>query len=150
MRAGSGRLSAAASSRSTFPARALDGKRQALQNIRDAFIGVLGASYPTFTAALAAAVALPPVATFDQAPFDLDPVRDSAVAFAEDLARTLTSLHTALAARAAKTQEQLDAYDNATTAPAQADALQAGAKALLGDAFVLVPEFSLSAANGGQ
>lgn len=129
---------------------ALEGKRQALANIRDAFTGVLGASYPTFTAALAAAVALPPVAPFDQAPFDLDPVRDSAVVFAEDLARTLTSLHTELAARAAKTQEQLDAYDNATTAPAQADALQAGAKALLGDAFVLVPEFSLSAASGGQ
>jgi hypothetical protein len=125
-------------------------KRHALQLKQDAFVGVLGANHPSFTAALAAVEALLPVDAFDQAPFDLDPFRDRAVTFVEDLTRTLTSLYGTLTDRAAKVAAQLQAYDDATTGPGRAEALQAAAKALLGDSFVLVPEFALSADQGAQ
>jgi len=129
---------------------ALDGKRLALQNEHDAFADVLVTNHPTVTAALADVDSLLPIDAFDPAPFDLDPLRDGAVTFVEDLARTLASVHTALVDRAGKVQTQLQAYDTATSAQSQADALEAAAKALLGDSFVLVPEFALSATQAAQ
>jgi hypothetical protein len=129
---------------------ALNGKRLALQNKHDAFAGVLATNHPTFTAALADVESKLPIDAFDQVPFAVEPFRDSAVTFVEDLARTLKSLHSSLTDRAGKVKTQLDAYDAATSAQAQADVLEDAAKKLLGDSFVLVPEFALSAAQAAE
>ena len=63
----------------------------------------------------------------------------------------LAGQRTAIGGRSDATQIRLDAHDQPGATPAaQVDALQAGAKALLGDSFTLVPEFALPAAQATE
>jgi hypothetical protein len=129
---------------------ALDPKRDALQTKRNDFHDAAHANHASFVAALNAVRALLPIAVFDAEPFDLAQFEDRAVTFAVSLVRTISSLREGLGGRQSAVQTQLDAHTAATTAPAQVQALQAAAKALLGESFVLVPEFAYSADQGAE
>ena len=115
---------------------------------RDAFAAVPGTAFATVAAALAAVQGLLPITAFDPDPWDVEAFGDRAVAFVQDLRTALGGQGAAIADRSAATQAQLDAHDAAATAPARVDALTAAARALFGDAFVLIPEFGVGADQG--
>jgi len=129
---------------------ALDGVRAAFVSRRDQFVTLRDTGSTSFAAVLAALANLLPVSDVDSAPFDITPLGDRAVRIVQDLSVTLTSQHAAVTARATATKAELDAHDAATTPSAAVAALQAAAKALLGEDFVLVPEFGLSPALGDE
>ena len=128
----------------------LDGMRAAFVAKRDALAAIPGTGYATFGDALTAVEALLPVSAFDPVPWDVTAFGDRAVAFAQDLFTVLTGQGAAIDARRTATQAQLDVHDAATSAPAQVQALQDAASALLGDSFVLIPEFAISDSQGTQ
>jgi hypothetical protein len=85
-----------------------------------------------------------PMEGIDQTPFHLDAFRDSVLAFGEDLRRRAIQLRDDIERRlndatTALTRAATELGDKAQTAVADA------AHALLGDAFVVLPEFTLSA-----
>ncbi len=89
---------------------------------------------------------VPAFDAIDQTPFHLDTIRDSVLAFAEDLRRRAIQLRDDIERRlndatTALTRATTAIGDKAQTAVADA------AHALLGDAFVILPEFTLSAAQ---
>jgi hypothetical protein len=129
---------------------ALPAKRAALAAKRQSFAAALTANHASFAAALNAIQALLPVDALDPEPFDLTQFGDSAVAFAEQLAAVLAGERAAIGERSAATKAALDAHDAAATPAAGVEALQAAAKALLGESFTMVPEFELSAAQGTE
>ena len=129
---------------------ALPPKRAALKTKRDDFHGVAIANHASLAAALTAVRARLPIDAFDLVPFDLTPIEDRVVTFAGDLSRTVTSQQKGLKQRQDGVQAQLAAYAASTTAPAQVQALQEAAKALLGASFVLVPEFAYSNNQGAE
>jgi hypothetical protein len=128
----------------------LDAKRAAFVAKRDQFAAILSSTGTTFTGFLAAVGALLPISGFDSVPFDLTSFGDRAVALAADLMTNLSGHGSAIDERRAAVQAQLDAHDVAGTAVAQAQALQTAARALLGDDFRIVPEFSLATTQGDE
>ncbi len=128
---------------------ALKAKGDALTGVRDAYEAAGKGAYGGFHAALLAAQALPSIATFDATPLDLAPFEDRAVEIAGQIATTLTGHLVAIAKRREDTQAQLEAHDAASSATAQVQALQAAAKALLGESFMLIPEFAPTGVQGG-
>jgi hypothetical protein len=129
---------------------ALNAVRAAFVTRRDQFLAVLHTSSTSFAGTLASLTGLLPVSDVDSVSFDITALGDLAVQLAADLSTSLTSQHAAIAARAAATQAQLDAHDAATTASAAVAALQAGAAALLGKDFQVVPEFRPSQAQADE
>jgi len=121
---------------------ALDGKRDAFVTRRDRLAAVLETADPSFGSAVAAVRAL--------GPFDLAAFEERAVACAEDLAANLAAHRAEIEARRGAVRRELDAHDAATEQSGKADALQAGARALFGDEFRIVPEFELSPAQGNE
>ncbi len=103
---------------------ALPAKRLALQTKRGDFHGVAIANHASLVDALNAVRARLPIDAVDLVPFDLTPIEDRVVTFAEDLSRTVTSQQKGLKQRQDAVQAQLDAYAAATTASAQVQALQ--------------------------
>ena len=128
----------------------LDTKRSDFLTRRNGFAGVLTSAGTTFTGFLAAATALTPIAQFDRAPFDLAPFGDRAVVMAEDLAANLNGHLTAINKRRDATKKSLDDAAAATSQVAQVAAVEAAAKALLGDEFRIVPEFGLTTAQADE
>lgn len=128
---------------------ALDGRRTTFVARRDQLSALLSVTATSYSALLADANAVV-TGDLDATVFDLTPFGDRAVAFAADLATDLAARATAIHARSEATQMQLDTHDAASAASARVEALQAAAKALLGDDFQLYPEFSLSAAQASQ
>ena len=126
----------------------IDTMRTAFVNRRNAFAALGTTSLPTFSAALAAVQALMPISAWDADPWDVEVFGDRSVAFVEDLQTALTVQQTAVDARRTAAQAQLDAHDTASTPAAKVTALRAGAKALLGDSFELIPEFTLAVEQG--
>lgn len=126
----------------------LDAQRAAFAARRDQFAAVLTMGNSGFVPFFDAVAALLPVTQWDTTPFDLGPYGDRAVTLAGDLASVLTGHRAAITARSNPVQAQLTAYDGAADPAVQALALQSAAKALLGDDFVLIPEFAVSPAQG--
>jgi hypothetical protein len=129
---------------------ALDAKRAAFAAARGQFQAVLAAPGNTFSGVLNAVAALLPITAFDNEPFDLEPLRDRAVAFVERLDTAVGGQLRTLQARLAAVQQQLTAHAAAAAATDQVAALQAAARALLGDDFVIVPEFSVGPAQAAE
>ena len=123
---------------------ALNGKRDAFAQRRDAFAGVLASPGSSFAATLAAVRALLPVDDFDSQPLDPTPFEDAAVILTEDVARTLSGHAAEIESRSNAVHVQLDAHDAAASPAAKAQALQTAALALLGEDAVFVPEFGLA------
>jgi hypothetical protein len=128
----------------------LNAKRAAFVARRDQFTAVRMMAGATFGPILNTVAALLPVAQWDTQPFDLGPYTDRAVVLATDLATSLTSHRSAITTRSQAVQEQLHAHDTAATPSAQVAALLLASKALLGDEFVFIPEFSLGTAQADE
>jgi len=118
-----------------------------MQDRLDDFDALLSASH-SLAGLLAAVQALLPVTAFDPDEFPIAAHEDEVILFANDLLGLAIGLGADLDRRLAAAQAQLDAHDAAAEAAGRVSALQAGAKALFGADFVLVPEFTLSAAQG--
>lgn len=129
---------------------ALDGVRANFVARRDQFAVLRDTGSTSFSASLAALAALLPVSDVDSAAFDITPLGDRAVRIVQDLSLTLASQQTAVTARATATQQQIAAHDAATTPAAAVAALQAAARAMLGEDFRIVPEFGLAHAQGDE
>ncbi|HEX7312061.1 MAG TPA: hypothetical protein VF232_12880, partial [Gaiellaceae bacterium] len=90
---------------------ALDGKRDAFSQRRDAFADVLASPGSSFAATLAAVRALLPVDELDSQPFDPASFEDAAVILAEDIARMLSGHAAEVETRRNAVQAQLDIHD---------------------------------------
>jgi hypothetical protein len=129
---------------------ALGVKRTAFADRRNAFQNAVATAGSAFSATLTALKALLPVSAFDVETLDLTPFEDRAVVLVADLARTLAGHRAQIDSRGQAAQVQLDAEAAAASPGAKAAALQAGAQALLGDDFLIVPEFGLVPAHGDE
>lgn len=87
---------------------------------------------------------------FDSQPFDVSSIGDRAVVVTQDISRILTSQLSVAQARIAAVDAQLTAAAAAGSPADQVTALTAAAKALLGDDFQIVPEFTVSTAQGAE
>jgi hypothetical protein len=128
----------------------LNAKRAAFVTHRDQFAAVLAMAGTAFTPFLTAVTALLPVSQFDSTAFDVTGYADRAVTLATDLASGLTGHRSAIDTKRTLVQARLAAHDAAATASARVAALQTAGKALLGDDFLIVPEFGLGAAQGDE
>jgi hypothetical protein len=104
----------------------------------------------TSFANLFASVSALSTAEFDSQPFDISSVGDDAVTVTEDISRILTSQLSTAKARITAVNAQLTTTASAASPADQVSALTAAAKALLGDDFQIVPEFTVSAAQGAE
>jgi len=89
-------------------------------------------------------------AEFDSQPFDISSVGDRAVIVTEDMSRILSSQSSVAKTRITAVNAQLTAAAAASSPADQVTALTAAAKALLGDDFQIVPEFTVSATQGAE
>jgi hypothetical protein len=118
---------------------------------RGALVSVLAANPAQLSGLVAlTAAALPQVTPIDSEPLDLTRDEDLIVALAADLVGAATSLRDELTRRSDAAATALAAHAAAVDAPARVAALQDAAHALLGDGFLLVPEFRLSAEQGSE
>lgn len=125
----------------------LDTKRDAMQNRLDAFDALLSGSH-SLSSLIAAVQGLLPVTEFDLDEFPILASEGEVIRFADDLLALAIGLGADLDRRLAEAQAQLDAHDAAAASAEKVAALQAGAKALFGPDFVMIPEFTLSAEQG--
>lgn len=128
----------------------LDTKRADFNTRRDGFAAVLGAADTKFANFVAAVTGLLPITQFDREPFDLSPFGDRAIVMAEDLAAKLKGHLAAIDKKRDATQKALDDAAAATTHVAQVAAVEAAAKALLGDEFCIIPEFGLTSTQANE
>jgi hypothetical protein len=116
----------------------------------DQFVAVATLNSPALANLLAAIRLLLPVTGFDPQPFTLVEVEAQVVAFARDLANLAQSTAAEIAKRRDAVQAHLAAHDAAAQPLRQVDALQNAAKAVFGEEFQLIPEFTLAADHGNE
>lgn len=125
-------------------------KRPAFMAKRDAMQALRLTNATGLAALLVDVEAQLPLTDFDVDPFTLDAEKDAAVVLQEDLKavadRVIEELDTRLAAAAA----QFVIHDDASTAAERLTALESAAKAMLGEDFKIVPQFSVDAARAGE
>ncbi|MEP6986982.1 MAG: hypothetical protein ABI970_15355, partial [Chloroflexota bacterium] len=125
-------------------------KRTAFDNKRGQFAALLSTSTRSIATLLADVQALLPIDEFDSISIDTTAVENEIVTFCGDLLRVSTGVMNDADKRLKDAQTQFDAHSAASTSKAQVDALLAAAKALLGDDFRIIPEFTLSASHGSE
>ena len=125
------------------------GKRDAFQNRLNQFSAILAAAGTSFSALYNSVAALS-VQEFDSQPFDITSFGDRAIIVTEDISRVLTGQLAAIRARVDAVNKKLAAAAAAASASDQVSAILAAAKLLLGDDFQMVPEFTVSTAQGGE
>lgn len=125
-------------------------KRPAFAARRDAFAALADTTTRRLARLRADVLALLPIAQLDDFDFTLAPQEEEMVRFAQDASRVAGVMVAAVERRLAAAQLRFDEHDAAAGAPDRVAALQAAGKALLGDDFVIVPEFPLSAAQGDE
>jgi hypothetical protein len=91
--------------------------------------------------------ALLPIDDVDPTPFSLDAHERAVVQFVEQAKTVVASMHSALTRRLTVAATQTAAHDASGVAVERVRALDAAAKALFGDDFLLVPEFTLPSAQ---
>jgi hypothetical protein len=128
---------------------ALPAKAAAMQG-RLAQFQAIQASSGTSFANLFASISALSTAEFDLQPFDISSIGDRAITVTEDISRTLASQLVVAKAQIAAVNAQLAAAASAASPDDQVTALTAAAKALLGDDFQIVPEFTVLAAQGAE
>ena len=114
----------------------LDAELANLVALRDG-AGEVGATLSALTGFL------PTMETIDQTPFEIGPYRDSVLALARDLLQKAAFLRDDISRRVTSATDALARAAGASGDKAQAAAAEA-ARALLGEAFILLPEFKLS------
>jgi hypothetical protein len=99
---------------------------------------------------LAEVQALLPVTQFDPTEFTLQPQEEEIVRFAQDVWRLLKVVVDELDRKLLDTEALFVVHDGAADPAAKVTALDAAAKALLGDDFRIFPEFDLAADQGDE
>lgn len=127
---------------------ALAAKRTAFVALRDKLAGIANGSTATLAGLLAAVRAVGPLAPFAQGDLDVTATDEAVVAFAAQLTAAVTSMSGRLAERVTAGERALVAHDAAADAPARLAAMQQAADGLLGENFILIPEFTVTAAQG--
>ncbi len=128
---------------------ALPAKATALQNRLAQFQAIQNGTGSTFATVFSATTALT-TAEFDSQPFDVSSIGDQAITITQDISRALTSQSSVAKTRIATVNANLTQAASATSATDQVTALIAAGKALMGDDFQIIPEFTVSAAQGGE
>ena len=118
-------------------------KRDALAQILDTTAAGMAELLDEVDAAL-------PIADVDAMAFTIDDIKDLTVVFAADLAAAVRAAAVECDSRAQSATAHLAEHDGTAVGPARFDALDAAAKALLGDDFRILPRFALSAASGAE
>lgn len=85
-----------------------------------------------------------PITEFDSEDFELDETGDRIVAFTSDLLNFIRGLSAELERRLIAVDQEMVAHDAAAQPLARIEALQKAAKIMLGEDFVVVPEFRLA------
>jgi hypothetical protein len=117
---------------------------------RDAFAQLLAANTTSLTAFRASIEGLLPISNEDFEPFDLTKAGDEVVRFAADLYQVIGVVEAEVKRRWDAATAQLDAHDATTNPVARVEALTSAARAMLGEEFVLVPEFTIGSAQGTE
>ncbi|MGC4063266.1 MAG: hypothetical protein QM784_01160 [Polyangiaceae bacterium] len=124
------------------------GQRAAFTGRRDRIRGLRASTLMRVSELLLAFGALLPVDAFDSEPFDLSEDEARVIRGTEDMQRVVGAVIVEVDRRIAASQKGLDAYSAAGSAKERVDALQASAKAVFGEGFEVIPEFSLGTAQG--
>jgi hypothetical protein len=125
------------------------GKRNAFSARLNDFKTVLATTDPSFAKLLTAITTLS-VSEFDSQPFDFSAFPQRAVIVTQDMARVLSVISSALQDELMKVSAQLNAYDAAASDADKMKAFQTAAEIIFGQDFQTVPEFTVSAAQGGE
>jgi len=128
----------------------LDTRRAAFVTRRAAWAAVAATTRTAPGALMADVAALPAASAVDFTAFDLRDEEDQAATFAGDLLRATRAAVAELDRRLAASRARLDEHDATPVAADRVAALQAAAKALLGEDFVIIPEFTLLPAQGAE
>ncbi len=126
------------------------GKRAAFAAKLDEFDAVKDTTLTSVTQLLSDVKGLLPITGFDFIDFSFTEQEDEMVRFAEDAVRVAKIIVAEMDRRLVSSQALFEQHDDAAEAAARVDALEGAAKALLGDDFLIVPEFSLGAAHGDE
>ncbi len=124
--------------------------RDAFVAKRDELVAFLGTTETTAPQLLIDANALLPLTAFDVAEVSFADEEQLAVLFADDAVNVMQVVLDEAERRLAASLTHLDAHDAASEPSARVDALDAAAKALLGDDVFVVPEFTLAAEHGNE
>jgi len=133
-----------------FHANVVEPAGNAFESRRDGFRDMAATTRTTIGGLLADVGALLPVSAFDLEPVDFAAEEDEAVRFAQDCAAVAGAVLSELERRIAAAEDLLTKAGDAAAAAARVEALTAAAKALLGEDFVVVPEFSLQPLHGAE
>jgi hypothetical protein len=133
-----------------FRTTVVEPARLAFEGRRDDFRAMADTNRTTVAGLLADADALLPADAFDLEPIDFAAAEDEAVRFAQDCAAVGGAVKAELDRRVAAGGDLLAEAAGAGAPDARAAALVAAAKALLGEDFVIVPEFALRADQGAE
>jgi hypothetical protein len=125
-------------------------KRSAFADRRDRFAALQGTTRTSLALLMADVAALLPISAFDSAGFTLADEERDLITFTQDASAVAKAVVAELDRRLTAAQMRLAEHDAANQAEARVRALQAAAKALLGDDFVLVPEFELGPSQGDE
>jgi len=127
----------------------LPGKGTALQNRLAQFQAIRSGAGGSFATLYSSTTALS-TAEFDAQPFDISSIGDRAITITQDISRALASQSSVAKARTTAVNADLTQAAAATSSADRVSALVAAAKALLGDDFQIIPEFTVSTAQGGE
>ncbi|MGA9667637.1 MAG: hypothetical protein WBQ94_00425, partial [Terracidiphilus sp.] len=128
---------------------ALPAKGTALQNRLAQFQAIQNGTGSSFATVFSSTTALT-TAEFDSQPFDVSSIGDQAITITQDISRALTSQLSVAKTRIVTVNADLTQAASAASAADQITALIAAAKALMGDDFQIIPEFTVSTAQGGE
>lgn len=128
---------------------ALPAKGTALQSRLGQFRLIQNSPGNSFANLLSSTTALS-TAEFDAQPFDVSPFGDRAITITQDISRALTSQLSVANTRITAVNAHLAHATTNASATDQVTALTSAAKALLGDDFQIIPEFTISAAQGAE
>jgi hypothetical protein len=128
---------------------ALPAKAASFQSRLGEFQAILAGSGTSF-ANLYTSVTSLSTAEFDTQPFNVSSIGDRAIVITQDLSRVLTNQYALATSVVNEVNTQLAAAASVASSSDQTAALTAAAKALLGTDFQIVPEFTVSAAQGAE
>jgi hypothetical protein len=128
---------------------ALPGKVNTFQTRLGEFQAIQVSSGTSFAGLLSSITGLS-TAEFDLQPFDVSSFGDRAVVITQDISRVLASQLAAARNRIDAVNTQLAAAASAGSPADQVTALTVAAKALFGDDFQIMPEFTVSTAQGAE
>jgi hypothetical protein len=128
---------------------ALPAKGAAFQNCLAQFQAIQSSAGASFNNLYSSILALS-TAEFDSQPFDVSAAGDGAITITQDISRALASELSVANTRITAVNAQLATAASAASSADQVAALTAAAKQLLGDDFQIVPEFTVSAAQGAE